>query len=112
MGAAPEPIAIAAAELSKRFDRFTVLDRLSLEVARGRMFGPLGPNGAGKSSTIKIPTPLLDATSGTASIAGYVPQLIPADAALRYPSRGTGDGATGRRFHNVRIPRHQSHSAN
>jgi ABC-2 type transport system ATP-binding protein len=92
-----DPIAIATSELSKHFDHFTALDRLSLNVTRGQIFGLLGPNGAGKSTTIKILTTLLDANSGSASVAGfdvakepievrrrigYVPQLLSADGAL------------------------------
>jgi ABC-2 type transport system ATP-binding protein len=88
---------IAAVALSKRFDHFTAIDRVSFSVARGLIFGLLGPNGAGKSTTIKILTTLLDATGGSATVAGfdvardpvevrrrigYVPQLLSADGAL------------------------------
>jgi ABC-2 type transport system ATP-binding protein len=44
------------------------LDRLSLEVHRGEIFGFLGPNGAGKSTTIKILMHLLHPTRGRARI--------------------------------------------
>jgi len=92
-----EQVAIAAVELSKRFDRFTALDRLNLTVRRGLIFGLLGPNGAGKSTAIKIFTTLLDASAGSAIVAGfdvgaepvevrrrigYVPQSLSADGAL------------------------------
>lgn len=90
-------MAISASDLSKRFDRFTALDRLNLAVRRGAIFGLLGPNGAGQSTAIKILTTLLDASSGHAAVAGfdvatqavevrrkigYVPQLLSADGAL------------------------------
>jgi ABC-2 type transport system ATP-binding protein len=89
--------AITTLEVSKRFDDFTALDRLNLNVVRGLIFGLLGPNGAGKSTAIKILTTLLDASSGSATVAGfdvaaepvevrrrigYVPQLLSADGAL------------------------------
>ena len=89
--------AISTDRLSKRFDRFVALDQLSLSVQRGSIFGLLGPNGAGKSTAIKILTTLLDASSGSAKVAGfdvstqpfevrrkigYVPQLLSADGAL------------------------------
>jgi ABC-2 type transport system ATP-binding protein len=89
--------AVHIVELSKRFDGVTVLDRLSLTVPRGAIFGLLGPNGAGKSTTIKILTTLLDATAGSAKVGGwdvardavkvrqcigYVPQMLSADGAL------------------------------
>jgi len=90
-------VAIATARLCKRYGEFTALDRLDLNVVHGRIFGLLGPNGAGKSTTIKILTTLLDASSGSATVAGfdvaaepvevrrrigYVPQLLSADGAL------------------------------
>lgn len=93
----PKDAAIATIALSKRYGHFQAVDSLDLNVARGRIFGLLGPNGAGKSTTIKILTTLLDASSGSAWVAGfdvaeapvevrrrigYVPQLLSADGAL------------------------------
>jgi ABC-2 type transport system ATP-binding protein len=46
------------------------LDRLSLEVPEGGVFGLLGPNGAGKSTTLKLLLDLLRPTSGTAELFG------------------------------------------
>lgn len=48
--------------------RFRALDRLSLQVERGEVFGFLGPNGAGKTTTLKILTGLIFPTEGTATI--------------------------------------------
>jgi ABC-2 type transport system ATP-binding protein len=47
-----------------------VLDRLSLRVEKGEVFGLLGPNGAGKSTTLKILLRLIFPTAGTARILG------------------------------------------
>jgi ABC-2 type transport system ATP-binding protein len=44
---------------------------IDFEVARGETFGFLGPNGAGKTTTIKILCTLANATSGTATVAGF-----------------------------------------
>lgn len=46
------------------------LDRLTLRVERGEVFGFLGPNGAGKTTTLKILTGLIFPTEGTATILG------------------------------------------
>ena len=46
------------------------LDRLSLQVERGEVFGFLGPNGAGKTTTLKLLTGLIFPTEGTATILG------------------------------------------
>lgn len=40
--------------ITKRFDKKTVVDNLSLEVNQGELFGLLGPNGAGKTTTINM----------------------------------------------------------
>ena len=89
--------AIVAESLTRRFNGRTAVDRLTLSVAPGAIFGLLGPNGAGKSTTIKMLTTLLPPTSGSARVAGhdiireptlvrraigYVPQLLSADGGL------------------------------
>ena len=49
---------------------YRALDRLTLNVAAGEVFGCLGPNGAGKSTTLKLLMQLLYPTSGAARILG------------------------------------------
>lgn len=46
------------------------VDGITFRVEPGTLFGLLGPNGAGKTTTIRILATLLDATSGTARVAG------------------------------------------
>src|SRR5829696_5233922 len=46
------------------------LDRLTLEIATGEVFGFLGPNGAGKTTTLKLLMQLLFPTSGRLEILG------------------------------------------
>lgn len=46
------------------------LDRLSLDVQAGEVFGFLGPNGAGKTTTLKLLMQLIFPTSGRAEILG------------------------------------------
>jgi lipooligosaccharide transport system ATP-binding protein len=45
---------ISARGLVKRFDDFTAVDGIDVEIAPGESFGFLGPNGAGKSSTMRM----------------------------------------------------------
>ncbi len=63
--------AISIHELTKRFNGFTAVDSVSLEIGKGELFGLLGPNGAGKSTIIKMLTTILSPTSGAARVWGY-----------------------------------------
>ena len=47
------------------------LNDVSLNVAKGELFGIIGPDGAGKTSLFRILTTLLLADSGTASVDGF-----------------------------------------
>src|SRR5438477_9569942 len=58
-------------QLTKKYRRRLVVDRLSLTVERGDIFGFLGQNGAGKSTTIRMILGLVRPTSGRVSILGY-----------------------------------------
>jgi ABC-2 type transport system ATP-binding protein len=49
---------------------YRALDRLSMQVAPGEVFGFLGPNGAGKTTTLKLLMQLIYPTSGRAEILG------------------------------------------
>ena len=66
----PAP-AVSLVELTRRFGDFTAVDRVTLDVARGEIFGFLGPNGAGKSTTIRMLCGILPPTSGSGKAAGY-----------------------------------------
>lgn len=50
--------------------RLVAVDGLSLEVARGEVFGLLGPNGAGKSTTIGMAVGLITPDEGSVEIEG------------------------------------------
>ena len=57
--------------LTRRFGSFTAVDRITLRIPRGQLYGFLGLNGAGKTTTIRMLTTLLPPTSGTAKLWGH-----------------------------------------
>jgi ABC-2 type transport system ATP-binding protein len=57
--------------LTKRFGERTVVDDVSLSVARGEVLGFLGPNGAGKTTTMRMVAGFILPSAGTARIAGF-----------------------------------------
>jgi len=63
--------AIKIQELTKSFKTVVAVDRLSLTVETGEIFGLLGPNGAGKTTTIRMLSALIGPTSGTAWVSGF-----------------------------------------
>src|ERR1700752_5289292 len=56
-------VALQTENLTKRFGARTAVDRLSLRVERGDIYGFLGPNGAGKSTTLRMLLGLVRPTS-------------------------------------------------
>src|SRR5688500_19171173 len=58
-------------DLSRRFGALGAVQRISLRVMPGEIFGVLGPNGAGKSTTIRMLCGILDPTSGEGTVVGY-----------------------------------------
>jgi ABC-2 type transport system ATP-binding protein len=57
--------------LTRSFGTLKAVDRLTLSVPRGTVFGFLGPNGSGKTTTIRLLLGLLDADEGRAEVLGY-----------------------------------------
>ncbi len=57
--------------LEKQFGAFIAVDKLSLDVRKGEIFGFLGPNGAGKSTTIRMLCGILQPTGGSGTVAGF-----------------------------------------
>ncbi len=63
--------AIQTKQLTRSFGTLKAVDRLTLEIPRGTVFGFLGPNGSGKTTTIRLLLGLLDADSGEAQVLGF-----------------------------------------
>jgi ABC-2 type transport system ATP-binding protein len=62
---------IVAEELTKWFDNFLAVDRVSLVVQPGQVLVLLGQNGAGKTTTVRMLTSILQPSSGRAQVCGY-----------------------------------------
>lgn len=64
------PLSIQTEDLTRRFGRFVAVDRVSIAVRKGEIFGFLGANGAGKTTLIRILCGLLRPSEGQATVAG------------------------------------------
>ncbi|HUV45930.1 MAG: ABC transporter ATP-binding protein [Dehalococcoidia bacterium] len=63
--------------LTKTYNGFTAVDRLTLTIKEGEIFGFLGPNGAGKTTTLLMLLGLTEPSSGTVQVCGYNPTREP-----------------------------------
>ena len=70
-------------QLTKRYGRFTAVDRIDLAVPSGELFGFLGPNGAGKTTTFRMIAGILRPTSGSIEIGGIDINQRPLEAKAR-----------------------------
>ena len=62
---------IETRDLTKMYGDLYALNRLSIKLERGDVYGFIGPNGAGKTTTMRILATLLNPTWGEASVCGY-----------------------------------------
>ena len=62
---------IETRDLTKKYGDLFALDRLTLKLEQGDVFGFIGPNGAGKTTTMRILATLLNPSWGEASVCGY-----------------------------------------
>ncbi len=70
---APDPTtqALAVRDLTKAFGRHLAVDKLSLDIPRGSIYGIVGPNGAGKTTMITMVAGLARPDAGRAWVAGH-----------------------------------------
>ena len=63
--------AVETHDLTRTFGKFTAVDKVSLTVKKGEIFGFLGANGAGKTTLIRILSGILAPSGGQATVAGF-----------------------------------------
>lgn len=63
--------AVIVDNLERHFGDFIAVNKISLKVKQGEIFGFLGPNGAGKSTTIRMLCGIITPTAGKATVAGF-----------------------------------------
>lgn len=92
-------------ELTKKFDNFTAVDKISLTIQENEVFGLLGQNGAGKTTTIHMLATLLKPTSGTATINDYDivkhPSKVRDNIGIVFQAPSSDDMLTG--YENLKI---------
>lgn len=68
---ASDAFAIDVHEISKYFNGFCAVNKLSLQIKPGEIFGFLGPNGSGKTTAIRMLCGLLTPDGGSGTCLGY-----------------------------------------
>ncbi|KAB2946033.1 MAG: ATP-binding cassette domain-containing protein [Candidatus Methanoperedens sp.] len=63
--------AIETSGITKRFDDVTAVNKISISVKPGELFGLLGPNGAGKTTLISMLSTMIEPSGGSALVWGY-----------------------------------------
>lgn len=61
---------VKVSEVSRRYGNFVALDRISLDISAGELFGLIGPDGSGKSTLYRILATLSAPDSGYATVCG------------------------------------------
>ena len=67
----PREFMIETNDLTKKYGELYALDRLTISLGKGDVYGFIGPNGAGKTTTMRILATLLNPSWGEASVCGY-----------------------------------------
>jgi len=70
-------------DLTKKYGTFTAVDRVTLTVPKGSLYGFLGPNGAGKTTTLRMIAGILRPSAGRVLIGGDDVATHPLAAKMR-----------------------------
>ncbi len=91
--------------LTKRYEKLTAVDNLSLDIGQSEVFGLLGPNGAGKTTVIHMLATLLNPTSGSATVNGFDilkdPEKVRSSIGIVFQVPSSDDLLTG--YENLKI---------
>jgi ABC-type multidrug transport system ATPase subunit len=68
--------AIVVVGLTKRFGTKTAVDKVTLSVPTGSVYGLIGPNGAGKTTTFSMLAGYLRPTAGSVQVLGFAPSAV------------------------------------
>ncbi|PIE03159.1 MAG: ABC transporter [Acidobacteria bacterium] len=63
--------ALEIKDVTKKFGQFTAVDKLSLAIPKGSIYGFLGPNGAGKTTTIRMIMSIFHPDEGHINVLGH-----------------------------------------
>lgn len=63
-------VTIKTVGLTRKFGNLVAVDKLTLEIEEGEIFGLVGPDGAGKTTTMRLLTGILDPTIGEGWVFG------------------------------------------
>ena len=63
--------AVITEQLTRQFGSIVAVDRVSMKIKRGSIYGFLGPNGSGKSTTIRMLCGILEPTAGSGQVLGF-----------------------------------------
>ena len=62
--------AVETKELTRTFGNFTAVDKVTLRIRQGGIYGFLGPNGSGKSTTIRMLCGIIEPSGGSGMVMG------------------------------------------
>ena len=93
-------IAVETEDLTKEFNGLTALNKVSLEVKKGELFGLLGPNGAGKTTFLNILSTMIKPSSGRATVNSFDvernPDLVRESIGMVFQDTSLDERLTGR----------------
>src|SRR3546814_14473424 len=88
---------VEADGLTKYFGDYMAVDRVSLRVPAGSIYGVLGPNGAGKTTSLRMMPVIIDPDEGTSRLfGGLTPQSARGRIRYLHEERGLYPGMKAR----------------